>query len=255
MFQNHILQVLSLVAMEPPSVFKSELVRDERVKVFRALRPLTPEAAAGNVVVGQYGAGGYGDERVPAYRDEAGVDVRSSTPTYAAMRLFVDNWRWQGVPFYVRSGKRLKKRFTEITIQFKQVPHLLFEEAIEEEIGPNALVLRIQPDEGVRLKFHTKNPGTRMCLRDVLMDFSYLEGYEGMTFDAYERVLLDCMAGEKTLFVRTDGIELSWAFLDTVLELTDRGRLPLNTYEAGSWGPLQADELIRKGNRRWINHD
>jgi len=258
MFQNHMLQVLSLVAMEPPSVLDGELVRDERVKVFRALRPLCPDSIADSVVVGQYGPGRIGAEPVPGYRDEEGVDPGSMTPTYAAMKVHVDNWRWQGVPFYLRSGKRLKRRFTEVTIQFKQVPHLLFEEEVAEEVGPNALVLRIQPDERVRLRFHTKNPGSRTCLRDVMMDFPYLEGYTGVTFSAYERVLLDCMAGEKTIFVRSDGIELSWAFLDPLLGLLEEGGTgapELKRYEAGTWGPKEADELIVKDGRRWSDYD
>ncbi|MFQ5465893.1 MAG: glucose-6-phosphate dehydrogenase, partial [Thermodesulfobacteriota bacterium] len=258
MFQNHMLQVLSLVAMEPPSVLDGELVRDERVKVFRALRPLCPDSIAESVVAGQYGPGRIGSRSVPGYRAEEGVDPGSATLTYAAMKVHVDNWRWQGVPFYLRSGKRLKNRFTEVAIQFKQVPHLLFEEEVTEEVGPNALVLRIQPDERVRLKFHTKNPGSRTCLRDVVMDFPYLEGYTGVTFSAYERVLLDCMAGEKTLFVRSDGIDLSWAFLAPLLELLEGGAAgapELKTYEAGSWGPKEADELILKDGRRWSDYD
>lgn len=261
MFQNHILQVLSLIAMEPPSVFESELVRDERVKVLRALRPMPMDNLEKHVVIGQYSQGEIGGEEVPGYRREYEVAPDSEVPTYAALEIYIDNWRWQGVPFYLRSGKRLKKRFSEVVIQFKQVPHRLFEEAMEEEIGPNALVLGIQPDERVQLRFHTKNPGTRMCLRDVLMDFPYLEGYSGMTFEAYERVLLDCMAGEKTLFVRTDGIELSWAFITPLLEFLESGggkkgtRPELEEYRAGSWGPEGAENLIRKGGRRWKNYD
>ncbi len=263
MFQNHMLQVLALVAMEPPSRVVSELVRDERVKVMRALRPIRPEDMAGSVVLGQYGPGQVGGVMVPGYRAEPGVDPDSNTPTFAAMRLFIDNWRWQGVPFYLRSGKRLKRRSSEIMIQFKQVPHLLFEDEVAEEIGPNALVLKIQPDERVQLKFHTKNPGSRLCLRDVVMDFSYLEGYKGTTFDAYERVLLDCMAGEKTLFVRADGMELSWEFFAPLLEGVDSMRYGKGTeykapevvqYESGGWGPAEADALIR-GTGRWWNND
>ncbi len=258
MFQNHLLQVLSLVAMEPPSVFRSDYVRDERVKVLKAIRPLPLDSLRDSLVIGQYKSGEIGGEKVPAYRNEPGVAPDSTVPTFAAMKLYIDNWRWHGVPFYLRSGKRMAKRSTEVSIQFKQVPHLMFREALEEqEIGPNVLILKIQPEERVLLTFHMKKPGSRICLRDVVMDFSYTEGYTGPILEAYERVLLDCMLGDDMLFVRTDGVELSWALLTPVIELIEKGdeRAPkLEFYRAGTWGPKSADMLMKKDGRWWRNY-
>ena len=259
MFQNHMLQLLALAAMEPPSRYESGLVRDERVKIFRALRPPPLDRLCDSLVLGQYGAGVVDGQDVPSYRDEANVASMSTTPTFAAMKVHLDNWRWQGVPFYLRSGKRLGKRFSEIKIQFKGVPHALFAETFGNgEIGPNALILKIQPDERVQLSFHAKSPGSKLCLRDVLMDFSYTEGYKGLVLDAYERVLMDCMVGDKLLFVRSDGVELTWSFLTPVLEHIEK-RMPgapeLNFYPSGSFGPEQADWLMRKGGRGWSNNN
>ncbi len=258
MFQNHLLQILSLIAMEPPSVFESEPVRDERVKVLRALRPLPLDSLSEHLVLGQYEQGRIDGKEVKGYRDEQGVSPDSTTPTFAAMKVYIDNWRWNGVPFYLRSGKRMAVRSTEVSIQFKQVPHLMFEKTLEEKhIGPNVLVLKIQPDERVLLTFHTKIPGSRICLRNVVMDFSYREGYRGVVLDAYERVLLDAMLGDDMLFVRSDGMELSWSFLSPVLELIDRrdGRAPeVEPYRAGTWGPERASRLIQKDGRWWRNY-
>ncbi|MBI5493248.1 MAG: glucose-6-phosphate dehydrogenase [Deltaproteobacteria bacterium] len=257
MFQNHMLQVLSFIAMEPPSVFESELVRDERVKVFRALRPLDTGNIGGSLVLGQYVEGEVDGRPVPGYAEEENVARDSSVPTYAAMKVYIDNWRWQGVPFYLRSGKRLKTRFSQVTIQFKGVPHLMFRETLGGgEIGPNALVLRIQPDERVQMKFHAKSPGSKVCLRDVLMDFSYTEGYRGIEIDDYERVLVDCMLGDKMLFVRRDGVELTWSFLTPVLEMYEARQTPeLNLYRAGSYGPMEADKFIARDNRKWAAYE
>jgi len=257
MFQNHILQVLSLVAMEPPSVYESELVRDERVKVLRALRPLGRDSMRGSLVIGQYTAGEVDGRRVAGYRDEEGVPKDSVTPTFAAMKVFIDNWRWQDVPFYIRSGKRLPKKFSEILIQFKALPHRMFKETLYGEIGPNALILQIQPDERVQMKFHTKNPGSRVKLRDVIMDFAYKQGYTGLILDAYERVILDCMIGDKMLFVREDGMRLCWSFLKDALELIDeQGSYSpeLLFYGSGTTGPLESDFLIQLDGRLWRNH-
>lgn len=257
MFQNHMLQVLALVAMEPPSIYESELVRDERIKVLRSIRPVDLNNIDKQLVLGQYVEGLVDGKVVPGYREEPGVAADSSVPTFAAMKTFIDNWRWNGVPFYLRSGKRLAKRFTQIKIQFKQVPHLMFRETLEGEIGPNALVLMIQPDERVQLKFHTKNPGSRVCLRDVTMDFKYTEGYTGLMLDAYERVLMDCMIGDKMLFVRSEGMALSWSFLTPVIKLVESQgpKSPvLNLYRAGSYGPVEADKFIQKDGREWSNY-
>ncbi len=257
MFQNHMLQVLSFIAMEPPSVYESELVRDERVKVFKALRPPDLNNIEDYLVLGQYVEGEAEGRLVTGYTEEEGIARDSTVPTYAAMKVYIDNWRWQGVPFYLRSGKRLKKRFSQVTIQFKDVPHLMFREALgDAEIGPNALVLMIQPDERVQLKFHTKNPGSKVCLRDVLMDFSYAEGYVGIELDDYERVLMDCMIGDKMLFVRRDGVELTWSFLTPMLDMYEGRGLPeLNLYRAGTFGPAKADKFIARDNRRWVNNE
>ncbi len=257
MFQNHILQVLSLVAMEPPSVYESELVRDERVKVLRALRPLGMDSMRSSLVIGQYAAGEVDGRRVAGYRDEEGVPKDSVTPTFAAMKVFIDNWRWQDVPFYIRSGKRFPKKFSEILIQFKALPHRMFKETLYGEIGPNALILQIQPDERVQMKFHTKNPGSRVKLRDVIMDFAYKQGYTGLLLDAYERVILDCMIGDKMLFVREDGMRLCWSFLKDALELIDEEgpySPELLFYRSGSAGPLESDFLIQLDGRLWRNH-
>lgn len=257
MFQNHMLQALSLAAMEPPCVYEPELVRDERVKVLRALRPISADEVKDRVIIGQYVDGAVNGAYVPAYRQAEGVAPNSLTPTFAAMKLHIDNWRWQGVPFYLRSGKRMKTRFTQVTIQFKGVPHSLFRKALPEGPGPNALILRIQPDERVQLRFHTKSPGGRVCLRDVVMDFPYTEGYTGITLDAYERLLLDCMLGDKMLFVRNDGMEVSWAFLNPILDIIDeRGvNTPrLNLYTAGTYGPPEAESLLQKDGRDWLDY-
>ncbi|MEE9613923.1 MAG: glucose-6-phosphate dehydrogenase, partial [Thermodesulfobacteriota bacterium] len=236
MFQNHMLQVMALVAMEPPSLFASERVRDERVKLLRSLRPLEP--TPDRFVLGRYEAGEIEGGEVAGYTEEPGVAPDSNTPTFAAMKLYVDNWRWNGVPFYLRSGKRLASQVTEVLIQFKEVPHMMFDRILPSGIGPNVLVLRIQPEEKVMLTFHTKSPGSKMCLRNVTMDFRYTEGYTGHTLSAYERVLLDAVLGDKMLFVRNDDVDLSWSFLTPAIEHAEKGGgLVPFPYGAGSWGP------------------
>ncbi len=253
MFQNHMLQVMALAAMEPPSSFESEQVRDEKVKLLRAIRPISPEDIGEHLVLGQYGEGIVEGETVPAYRDEPGVEEGSNTATYAAMRVFIDNWRWNGVPFYLRSGKRLARRATEVAIHFKKVPHMLFGVTLGTDIGPNVLVLAIQPDERVQLSFHTKSPGSKVCLRNVLMDFSYSEGFSGFMPGAYERVLLDAVVGDDMLFLRSDGVDQAWKILTPIIEAVESGAVPTRGYGAGSWGPPEADRLIGDNNRRWRN--
>ncbi len=249
MFQNHIFQLLALTAMEPPSLFEADRVRDEKVKVFRSVRPFPLERLSECVALGQYGQGETGGGRVPAYREEEGVAPESATPTYCAMKVHIDNWRWNGVPFYLRSGKRLKKRRAEISVHFRQAPHLMFANIMEGAIEPNNLVLRIQPEEGINLMFQTKRPGTRVCLSPVKMDFSYAKVF---ALEAYERVLLDCMQGDQMLFVREDGVRLTWELLSPVLERLEAEPPPgFPNYASGSEGPAEAGEIIGRDGRKW----
>ena len=248
MFQNHMMQLLAMTAMEPPSLFEADRVRDEKVKVYRSLRPFPVENLQDYLVLGQYGAGTLDGKRVPAYRDEPGVRVDSLTPTFATMKVFLDNWRWQGVPFILTSGKRLEKKVTGITIQFKEVPHSMFRQTLGEDITANRLVLGIYPEEKIALTFQTKNPGAKVCLRSVTMDFHYHQNYRGPVLDAYEKVLLDCMLGDHMLFWRKDGVELCWAFLTPILNQCetcgDREEMLL-PYDSGTWGPKAAGHLRR----------
>jgi glucose-6-phosphate 1-dehydrogenase len=240
MFQNHMMQLLALVAMEPPSRLEAECVRDEKYKVFRSLRPFAPGDATGNAILGQYLPGTIGGVRVPGYRDEPGVDRLSRTPTFATMRVFLDNWRWQGVPFYLTSGKRLADKMTEIAIYFRQVPHSMFRGMIGETVMPNVLTLGIYPEERISLGFQTKYPGGKTCLRSVRMDFDYRQNYSGPILDAYEKAIMDCMLGDHMLFWRQDGVEICWSFLQPLLEDCEDCVLKgpeLLFYEAGTWGP------------------
>jgi len=249
MFQNHVFQLLCLTAMEPPSAFIADRVQDEKAKVLRSLRPLPLDRLAEYVVIGQYGKGGINGRAVPAYRDEEGVNKQSMTPTFAAMKASIDNWRWHGVPFYLRSGKRLAGRTTEISIHFKEVPHSMFPDTVGGPIAPNTVILKIQPDEGMSLTFQTKQPGTKMCLHPVQMTYSYPRG---VLLDAYEWVLLDCMLGDHMLFMREDSVELAWAALTPLLDMVESGaQLPLVPYIAGSNGPDEAQRLIGKDGRAW----
>jgi glucose-6-phosphate 1-dehydrogenase len=253
MFQNHMLQLLALIAMEPPNVFDSQHVRDEKVKVFQALRPCDKDSLEDNLVLGQYIQGEISGKKVPGYRKEPGVKPDSFTPTYTAMRIFIDNWRWQDVPFYLRTGKRLNKKISEISLHFKNAPDNMFRKH-PIKIVPNILSFIIQPDEEIIMSFQTKVPGSKVCLSDAGMRFSYKEHYPSLSLDAYERVLIDCILGDQLLFVRQDGIELTWNFLSPAIEMIDPSKKPLlsvQDYEAGSWGPLESDELIKKDNREW----
>jgi len=247
MFQNHMMQLLAMTAMEPPSRFEADIVRDETVKVFRALRPFPVESLQKFLALGQYAAGTINGKPVQAYREEPGVKAESLTPTFAMMKVFLDNWRWQGVPFYLTSGKRLAKKITEIAIQFKTVPHSMFRRTLGEVIIANRLTMGIYPDEKITLTFQTKNPGAAMCLRTVTMDFAYKQNYTGPILDAYEKVLIDSMLGDQMLFWRQDSIEKSWSFVTPVLNecetCGDRAGL-LHFYEAGSNGPAAARNLL-----------
>ena len=242
MFQNHMMQLLALTAMDPPSAFEAERVRDEKARVYRTLRPFRTDRLREQLVLGQYREGVVDGKPVVAYREEPGVDPESLTPTFASMSVFLDNWRWQGVPFRLTSGKRMGRKLTEINIHFKEVPHALFRRTLSDGIAANRLTLGIYPNEKISLTFQTKNPGAVVCLRSVDMEFNYHQNYSGPTLEAYEKVLLDCMTGDQTLFWRQDGVELCWGFLTPVLEeceaCGDRAQMLL-PYEAGSMGPDQ----------------
>jgi len=239
MFQNHLLQLLTLTAMEPPAMFEANALRDEKVKVLRAVRPTIQS------VRGQY----------RGYRDEPHVAPDSRTPTYAALCLLVDNWRWRGVPFYLRSGKRLAAKATEIGIQFKRVPHLMFPRLSGDGIAPNVLFLCLQPDEGVHLRFEAKEPGAGMRTRSVDMEFHYAEDFGSSALpEAYERLLLDALQGDASLFARADEIELAWGLIDPILADWERPDAPpLAFYEPGSWGPVEADDFLSRDGRAWYH--
>jgi glucose-6-phosphate 1-dehydrogenase len=241
--QNHMLQLVSLVAMEPPVAFEANAVRDEKVKVLRALRPID------QAVRGQYGEGSILGEPVPAYRTEEKVDPKSRTETYSAMKVFVDNWRWAEVPFYVRAGKRLPKRVTDISIHFRSAPHPLFSR-LGLKMNANVLAIRIQPDEGISLKFDSKVPGPAVRTAPVSMEFRYATSFGAEPPEAYERLLLETMLGDATLFARRDEIETAWAWLDPLLQRWAESGDP-EPYPAGSWGPEAADQLIERDGRKW----
>jgi len=247
--QNHALQLVALVAMEPPITFDATAVRDEKVKVLRALRPILDGDVAKATVRGQYMKGWVLGEEVVGYRDEHAVAPGSLTETFAAIRLYVDNWRWANVPFYIRVGKRMPKRATEIRVQFKRPPHMTFQAA--KELDPNAITLRIQPEEGISLRFGAKVPSAGVRLRNVAMDFTYMSSFLVETPEAYERLLLDCMIGDPTLFTRADEVEAAWTFIDPIEAAWRDGRPPLSMYAAGTWGPAAADKLIQADGREW----
>jgi len=248
MFQNHMVQLLALTAMEPPSLFEDDRVRDEKAKVGRSIKPFARESLMDNLVLGQYKGGRMDDREVAGYREEKGVDPKSITPTFAMMRVFIDNWRWQGVPFYLASGKRLARKETRIVVQFKNVPHSMFREVLDEKIMANRLVLGIYPEEEITLTFQTKVPGAKSCLRPVNMDFRYYQGFQGPPLDAYAKVLLDVILGDHMLFWRQDGVELSWSYLTPILQACENcadREAQLHPYEAGSWGPVEAMHWMR----------
>jgi glucose-6-phosphate 1-dehydrogenase len=252
MIQNHMFQLLALVAMEPPISFQGEGVRNEKVKVLEAIRPMQPEQILANTVRGQYGEGTIKTQRVPAYRAEPKVPPQSKTETYAAVKLQVDNWRWAGVPFYLRSGKRMARRATEIVITFRRPPLLLFQRTPVDEIQPNKVVIRIQPDEGISLVVQAKQPGPSINLAPVKLDFSYKDFGAQVETTGYEQLLYDCMIGDPTLFHRADMVEAAWKIATPILDLWSS--LPARdfpNYASGSWGPATADQLIQRDGREW----
>src|SRR5438876_6682656 len=249
-FQNHMLQLVALTAMEPPIDFTADSVRNEKVKVLKAMHTPGPK----HIVRGQYGAGYVEGKEVPGYREEEGVAPDSLTETYVAAKLFVDNWRWADTPFYVRTGKRLPRRETTIGIQFKRAPHPPFEDAATEELRPNLLLVHVQPDEGVSLAIGAKVPGQGMKIRTVHMDFMYGGAFRTELPEAYERLLLDAMLGDQTLFTRSDEVEEQWALVDAIVAPWKRDRPALPNYAAGSWGPVAADDLMQRDGRSWLRH-
>lgn len=252
MIQNHLLQLLCMVAMEPPAALDAEAIRDERRKVLRSIRPLTHDEVPLVTVRGQYEAGAISGERVPGYRQEEGVRPDSTTDTYAALRLDVDNWRWAGVPFYLRTGKRLPKKVSEVAIQFRDIPHRLFDDGEVTQFDANVLALRIQPDEGISLRFGSKVPGHDISIRPVKMDFQYGASFGTAPPEAYERLLLDCMLGDPTLFIRGDVAEDAWKLVMPILEVWNNDPAPrIPGYESGTFGPREADEMLQRDDSVW----
>lgn len=250
--QNHMLQLVALTAMEPPAEFSADSVRNEKVKVLKALRIDT--ANGDGTVRGQYGPGKIDGQLVPGYTQEEGVAPDSTTETYLAMKLLIENWRWAGVPFYVRSGKRMPKRVTEIAIQFRMPPLLLFSDSTQPAIEPNLLVLNIQPDEGISLRFGAKQPGTGGNVQPVVMHFSYSSSFKASAPDAYERLILDAMLGDSTLFTRSDEVEASWSLITPIAAQWEGGHGSfIEQYRAGTWGPKEADDFIAADGKRWRN--
>ena len=251
MTQNHLLQLLCLTAMEPPQVLTADAVRDEKLKILRALVPLEGEAGNGSIVRGQYRAGAINGSAVKSYAEELGPDRTSRTETFVAMRLGVANWRWAGVPFFLRTGKRLARKTSEIVIQFKPVPHSMFPSTVG-QLSANRLVVRLQPDEGITLRLMTKEPGPGgLRLRPAPLDLSFAEAFSGRFPEAYERLLMDVVRGNATLFMRRDEVETAWAFLDPALRAWDSGSEQPKPYVAGSWGPAAATALIEREGRTW----
>ncbi|MDX1681329.1 MAG: glucose-6-phosphate dehydrogenase, partial [Akkermansiaceae bacterium] len=254
MVQNHLLQLLSLVAMEPPTDLSADGVRDEKVKVIRSLRQWdTPEKVAENVVRAQYTAGHVDGEPVLGYREEDRVNPESETESYVALRLMIDTWRWSGVPFYIRMGKRLPKKSTEISVHFKDAPCVLFNTACDGSTSDNVLVIRIQPDEGISLRMVSKIPGNSVRLEPVKMDFHYATSFGKASPEAYERLLLDAMAGDATLFARRDEVEEAWRFIDHIERAWHESgnKPPMAEFVAGSWGPREADDLLQQDGNQW----
>jgi len=252
MVQNHLMQLFCLTAMEAPNSLNADSIRNEKVKVLQATHLADMNQIDAAAIRGQYTAGWRNNKMVPAYREEEGASDASTTPTYAAIKLYVDNWRWKGVPIYLRTGKRMPKKVSEISIQFKEVPFLMFQSA-SRQANPNVLAMRIQPDEGISMRFEVKTPGTSLRTRSVDMDFRYDTAFGQANTDAYSRLLVDCMLGDQTLFTRGDEVEASWRILTPLLNVWDAPAPPevIPLYEAGTWGPIEAELLLNRDGRRW----
>jgi glucose-6-phosphate 1-dehydrogenase len=257
MFQNHMLQMLALVAMEPPTSFDADRVRDEKIKLLRAIKPFPPDNLKRWVIRGQYGSGRIDDGDVPGYRQEPGVASNSQTETFVAAKIAVENWRWQGVPFYLRSGKRMARKISEIVVTFKRVPHSMFSPLLPEDLPHNVLVFHVQPDEGISLSIQAKHPGPKLCMSSLNMYFHYDDIFGVNPPEAYERLLLDCMLGDQTLFVRHDDMQVAWSLITPVLNAWTEDKSGqrtglLYTYSAGSWGPSESDALLERVGLQWL---
>jgi glucose-6-phosphate 1-dehydrogenase len=251
MIQSHVLQLTSLVAVEPPASFDANAVRNEKLKVLQSIRPFDLGMVAQAVVRGQYAPGKLDDKPVPGYREEPNVKPASKTETFVAAKLLIDNWRWAGVPFYLRTGKRLAKRSTEIMIQFRRAPHIVFR---EKEIEPNRLILNIQPNEGISVSFGAKRPGTEMSIGNVTMNFCYRDSFGESTRSAYATLLNDCVRGDATLFDRGDSVEAAWCLVDPILDVWSAAKsAAVPQYSSGSWGPRESDLLLERDGRQWYN--
>jgi glucose-6-phosphate 1-dehydrogenase len=252
MVQNHLMQLFCLTAMEPPNSLDADSIRNEKVKVIQATHLANLDDLMQSAVRGQYSAGWMKGQSVPGYRQEEGANPDSTANTFAALKLMIDNWRWKGVPFYLRTGKRMPKKVTEISIHYKEVPHLMFQSAAR-QMNHNVLALRIQPDEGISMRFEVKTPGNSLRTRSVDMDFRYDAAFGQANTEAYGRLLVDCMLGDQTLFTRADEVEASWRVVTPLLEVWDlpthANAVPL--YEAGTWGPVEAELLLNQDSRRW----
>ena len=252
MFQNHLMQLLTLIAMEPPVRFEADAVRDRKIDVMKAVRPFSKKDLERNLVFGQYGEGTIGGKPVPGYLSEPGVDPGSVTPTFAAVKLEVDNWRWQGVPFYLRSGKRMGERLTEIAVHFKRVPVSIFHPLPAEQLSGNVLRFRVQPEEEISISFEAKHPGPKLCISTVTMDFDYRDTFGTAPPEAYDRLLLDAMSGDQTIFARADGVEEAWEIFDPIIKYAEFGtNKRIASYPAGSRGPAESDALIGRYGRAW----
>ena len=252
MLQSHILQLLTLIAMEPPAAFKGEAIRDEKVKVLRSIHPYSHSDAIRNTVRAQYDAGIVDGQEVVGYLDEAGVSDNSQTETFVSLKMEIDNWRWSGVPFYIRTGKRLSRRVTQVDIVYKKPPLALFEQFGSAAPEQNVIGFRIQPDEGISLSFVSKRPGQAMIVDPVRMDFQYRTSFGGTAPEAYERLILDAINGEASLFARQDEVDLSWKLIDPMIESwSDKNAAPLYHYSAGTWGPEESQTLLSRSGRKW----
>ncbi len=250
-FQNHMLQILSLIALEPPASFEADHIRDEKAKLLRSIRPFKPGELKDVLVLGQYGPGRINGTEVLGYRAEPGINHQSRTETFVAAKLFIDNWRWKGVPFYLRTGKRLAKKDTEVVIIFKKVPHSMFDTFGLDDLPPNVLMMQIQPEEGISLSFQAKRPGSKMCMGTLNMNFCYKDVFGVAVPEAYQRLLLDCMLSDQTLFTRYDAVEIAWKLLTPVLEAWEEEDSMPYIYPAGSDSFTEADSLIEVDGRKW----